>query len=113
MANEIVRYCQSGHAFHVVGDMSVGGTIVVTVEPLEGYQFVKWSDGNTDNPRTIEITECGVTYTGIFAEGSGDEFFEIFDSLSILVDGEGYDYGYTPSGIEEEDIISSLGEIIG
>ena len=32
---------------------------VVTFEaiPKRGYQFVRWADGNTDNPRTIELTQ--------------------------------------------------------
>ncbi len=46
------------------------GTVVVTQEPTcedrtlafradaaEGYEFTKWSDGNTDNPRTLSLTQ--------------------------------------------------------
>ncbi|MBQ3998558.1 MAG: leucine-rich repeat protein [Paludibacteraceae bacterium] len=31
--------------------------ITCTATPKRGYQFVRWADGNTDNPRTIEITQ--------------------------------------------------------
>lgn len=31
--------------------------ITCTAIPNRGYQFISWSDGNTDNPRTIELTQ--------------------------------------------------------
>ena len=34
----------------------LGATIELTATPDEGYHFTKWSDGNTDNPRTILVT---------------------------------------------------------
>ena len=37
----------------------------LTATPYNGYHFVKWSDGNTDNPRTIELT-CDTIFTAIF-----------------------------------------------
>ena len=40
----------------------------VTIEalPAEGYNFISWSDGNTDNPRQIVATE-NVTYVANFS----------------------------------------------
>ena len=38
----------------------------LTATPYNGYHFVKWSDGNTDNPRTIELTR-DTTFTALFA----------------------------------------------
>ncbi len=32
-------------------------TLLLTAEPDRGFYFVKWADGNTDNPRTIELTQ--------------------------------------------------------
>ena len=40
--------------------------------PKPHYMFVKWSDENTDNPRTIIVNE-DVTYTAIFAGAKGNE----------------------------------------
>ena len=37
----------------------------LTATPYNGYHFVKWSDGNTDNPRTIELT-CDTIFTALF-----------------------------------------------
>ena len=28
----------------------------ITATPYDGYTFMRWSDGNTDNPRTIQVT---------------------------------------------------------
>ena len=33
--------------------------------PNDSYRFVKWDDGNTDNPRNI-IVSGNITYTAIF-----------------------------------------------
>ena len=64
------RYCQAGHKFEIEGEMEPGNTITVHVTPAEGYTFNGWSDGNTNNPRTIQIDECGVTYTAKFSGSS-------------------------------------------
>ena len=31
-------------------------TVTIAALPYDGYTFTKWSDGNTDNPRTIQVT---------------------------------------------------------
>ena len=44
----------------VVGDAGFyesGTEVTLTATPNEGYHFVKWSDGNTENPRTIVVVE--------------------------------------------------------
>ncbi len=54
------------------------GTVIVTQEPTcddrtlafradaaEGYEFTKWSDGNTDNPRTLTLTQ-DIVLTAVF-----------------------------------------------
>lgn len=43
-------------------------TLIVEAHPRDGYHFDRWSDGNTDNPRTIQLTDH--TYlTAEFGEG--------------------------------------------
>lgn len=32
-----------------------GESVILTAIPADGYKFVKWEDGNTDNPRTIIV----------------------------------------------------------
>lgn len=55
------------------GSASGGGTYdygtnhQITATPNECYRFVQWSDGNTDNPRTITVTG-DATYTAEFEQ---------------------------------------------
>jgi uncharacterized repeat protein (TIGR02543 family) len=44
-----------------------GASVQLTVTPAECYQFVQWSDGNTDNPRSLTITG-DATYTAEFTK---------------------------------------------
>ena len=41
----------------VDGEPTYGDTITLTANPEDGYYFDSWSDGNTDNPREIVVTE--------------------------------------------------------
>lgn len=36
-------------------NLTCGEEVLVTASPKPGYHFVQWSDGVTDNPRTIEV----------------------------------------------------------
>ena len=47
------------------GTYDEGSTATLTATPVGGYVFEKWSDDNTDNPRTITVSEAA-TYTAIF-----------------------------------------------
>ena len=42
-----------------------GDTVILTATANEGYHFVKWSDGNTDNPRTIVVSQ-ELTISAVF-----------------------------------------------
>ena len=42
----------------------------ITATPNDGYTFMRWSDGNTDNPRTIQVTS-DTTLTAEFAIEGG------------------------------------------
>ena len=42
---------------------------IITATPFYGYHFVQWNDGNTDNPRTILVTE-DIGFTALFALNS-------------------------------------------
>lgn len=49
------------------GDYHEGETVTLAAEANEGYCFVKWSDGNTDNPRVIIVDE-NITLTAEFTK---------------------------------------------
>ncbi|MDE7357383.1 MAG: leucine-rich repeat protein, partial [Bacteroidales bacterium] len=48
------------------GDYVIGEEATLEAIPNTGYHFVRWSDGNTDNPRALTVTE-DITLMAIFA----------------------------------------------
>ena len=50
-----------------------GQQAVLTAIPASGYSFLMWTDGNTDNPRTITVTG-DATYTATFAIDDSPEY---------------------------------------
>ena len=65
---------------------------VVTATPNYGYHFVQWQDGNTDNPRTVTLTQDTVL-TAYFAVNSYHVTLSSNDSTLGSVQGGGdYDY---------------------
>ncbi len=81
-------------------------TLIVEAHPRDGYHFAQWSDGNKDNPRTIQLTDH--TYlTAEFAEGvSGIEDVHInaITPQKVVIDGKIYiirnNQTYTVTGQE-------------
>ena len=64
------------------------------------HHFTQWSDGNTDNPRTIKLTqdtnltaEFGLAYSG----KGGDELYWAYSNQEIKITGTGAMYNYTDS----------------
>ena len=49
------------------GVYQAGETATLTATPKDGYEFVRWSDGNTANPRTLTVTK-DITLTAEFAK---------------------------------------------
>ena len=47
------------------GTYNEGDTVIIKAIANENFEFVKWSDDNTDNPRTLVITS-DVTLSAIF-----------------------------------------------
>lgn len=51
----------------VNGRYAPGSSVTVTVKPNDGCGFMRWSDGNTDNPRTITIGNEDISLKALFA----------------------------------------------
>ena len=49
------------------GEYKEGETVIFTAIPADGYYFGKWSDGKTNNPRTINVGTKDITLTAEFA----------------------------------------------
>ena len=71
-----IQYAQP--VYTIIGNVNIAeaGTVIlpqticdssITASPNYGYHFVQWSDGNTENPRTIELTQ-DTTFTAEFAK---------------------------------------------
>lgn len=60
------------------GGVVTEGTHVLTAIPATHYNFLSWNDGNTDNPRTVNIT-CDTTFIATFAPFDYDDCDTIVD----------------------------------
>lgn len=49
------------------GVYNYNSEVIITADAFEGYQFVKWNDGNTENPRTIKVNDTEKIYIAIFS----------------------------------------------
>jgi len=79
------------------GQFKLNTAIEISAYPNWGYHFIQWTDGNTDNPRTIVLT-CDTTFTAEFAQTfSGQCGYELYwqyanHTLTISGTGAMYDY---------------------
>ena len=73
-----------------------GDTVTLEVEAHPGYLFKKWSDGNTDNPRTITITG-DASYSVVYERGCYISVGEVSDQGTIegATHGSCYEKGTT------------------
>ena len=53
-----------------------GNTAVLTATANEGYSFVIWNDGNTENPRTVTVTS-DTTFMAIFTASGSSSLQEV------------------------------------
>ncbi|MBR6550562.1 MAG: hypothetical protein IKT71_05100 [Paludibacteraceae bacterium] len=81
------------------GDYYEGSTATLTATPVGGYVFEKWSDDNTDNPRTITVNGAAA-YTAIFKVAPARVFAY---NLDVVDNG---DDTYTLSFIPNANAIS-------
>ena len=100
------------------GEVAGGGmytdntTITITATPYEGCIFLRWSDGNTDNPRTLTVTK-DITLTAEFVENrdmtiiftnSEDNDSEIYSqSLTLTIPAAPEIEGFTFLGWKATD----------
>jgi hypothetical protein len=74
------------------GEYDYGSTHTFSAIPNMGNYFVQWSDGNTDNPRTITLTQ-DTTITAIFATQTFTVTF--VDDNDTILSSQEYEYGST------------------
>lgn len=57
-----------------------GATVVLKAKPSAGNLFIRWNDGNTENPRTITVRSAA-TYQAVF--GAAEEALTTWHTLTI------------------------------
>ena len=72
------------------GTYHIGETVEISALANSGYEFMRWNDGNSDNPRTITVTG-DATYTATFA-ATGTETHRVIlicngDDGAVIGDG--------------------------
>ena len=81
--------------------------ITLTAEPNYGYHFVRWSDGNTDNPRHFILTQ-DTTFSAEFAQTfsgqCGDNLYWSYQNNSLIISGFGEMYDERPWGLFTNEI---------
>jgi hypothetical protein len=104
------RISESGYNVEVsVNDETFGSVAVesdcstgtLTATANEGYRFVIWNDGNTDNPRTVALTS-DTSFTAIFA---------LIDESSLL-EAETESISFFPNPTKSEITFSQVIEKI-
>ncbi len=60
-----------GGAVYGSGTYEVNSTAMIIATPADGFEFVKWSDGSTDNPRSIYVTK-DASYVALFLKTGTD-----------------------------------------
>ena len=76
-----------------------GTTATLAVTPANGYTFIAWSDGNTDNPRTVTVTaDADYTAQCIVTPNGGGNQNENYDNIVIwgLKNNGSYDTAWVP-----------------
>ena len=72
------------------GIYKAGNEATITATPENGYEFDRWSDNNTDNPRTITLVQ-DTSLTALFKQGISMRFRDATDSpipTKLIRDGQ-------------------------
>ena len=98
----------------IEGEPTYGSTVTLTATPNECYHFVRWSDGNTDNPRSV-VVEGDISLKAIFEQDGYTITWQNTDGRTLETDNilcgetptydgatptqaDSYNYQYTFSG---------------
>lgn len=127
--DNMVKYAPSEYNINTISENGIinvvnnicEGTIVDAI-PNRGYHFIQWTDGNTDNPRTIELTH-DTTMEAIFdflLEGKcGKDSVLVwrFDTTTMALEitgngalSENYTYGTFIESLTIGNEVTSIGQ---
>ncbi|MCQ2311500.1 MAG: leucine-rich repeat protein [Paludibacteraceae bacterium] len=73
-------------------------SVTLTANPDWGYEFAQWSDGNTDNPHSVVVTQDTMfTVEFLIAQSGqcGDDLYWQLENDTLIITGSGAMYDYT------------------
>jgi len=82
------------------GTYQYGTEVALTATGNTGYHFSQWSDGNTDNPRSVRLTQdttFAATFEKITSGKCGDNLLWQYLDGTLSIYGKGAMYNYTAS----------------
>ena len=83
----------------------------ISATPNIGYHFVQWSDGVTDNPRTLELTQDTILiaeFAQSFSGQCGDNLYWELVDTTLHITGSGEMYDYTSDSAPWKLLVSSI-----
>ena len=83
------------------GRLAEGTELTITATPSEGYHFEQWSDGNTDNPRTIMV-DSDVTLAAKFVVNTYKLIYNVDGNLYKEYDVD-FASSITPEALPEKE----------
>jgi hypothetical protein len=89
------------------------GTAIISASPLWGYRFVQWDDGNTDNPRTVVVSDDSITYTALFEVADDIEEKPIDEEFDLYPNPVSNTLHITSlEEISEIEIVNMMGQVV-
>ena len=93
------------------GEYLFGSEVTITATPKQGYRFVSWNDGNTENPRTI-VVEAEATYIATFEEEIGIETASELDELRLYPNPTSGTITFNSTDIRKVEVMDAVGRIV-
>lgn len=70
--------------------VNCGESVTITATPREHYHFLRWNDGNKQNPRVIENVTGNMSFTAIFAKDTFRVVFNDYAGNAVFTDSVAY-----------------------
>ena len=93
------------------GTYEAGSQVTITATAAEGYRFVSWNDGNTDNPRIITVTE-DATYIATFEENVGIENIDMLSELAFYPNPTSGIITFNRNDIMKVEVLDAMGRTV-
>ena len=103
-----------------VNDITMGMALILSstctsteiqAYPYDGYHFVSWNDGNTDNPRTITATGDAV-YIASFAEDVSIDAANELDALTFHPNPTSGTITFNHADIRKVEVMDAMGRMV-